>query len=44
MTRFRNHLVHINGQVDNHLVYQVIQEDLDDLDPFQKALLDWVGS
>lgn len=44
MSRFRNLLVHVYGQVDNRLVYQVIQEDLDDFDAFQQALLDWMGS
>jgi uncharacterized protein YutE (UPF0331/DUF86 family) len=44
MSRFRNLLVHVYGQVDNRLVYRVIQEDLDDLDAFQQALLDWMGS
>ena len=44
MTRFRNLLVHVYGQVDNRLVYQVMQEDLDDLDAFQQAILNWMGS
>lgn len=44
MSRFRNLLVHVYGQVDNRLVYRVIQEDLDDFDAFQQALLDWMGS
>ena len=44
MTRFRNLLVHVYGQVDNRLVYQVIQEGLDDLDTFQQDILNWMGS
>jgi uncharacterized protein YutE (UPF0331/DUF86 family) len=44
MSRFRNLLVRVYGQVDNRLVYQVIQEDLDDLEAFQQAILDWVES
>lgn len=44
MSRFRNLLVHVYGQVDNRLVYRVIQEDLDDFDAYQQALLDWMGS
>jgi uncharacterized protein YutE (UPF0331/DUF86 family) len=34
----------VYGQVDNRLVYQVIQEDLDDLEAFQQAILDWMES
>jgi uncharacterized protein YutE (UPF0331/DUF86 family) len=44
MSRFRNLLVRVYGQVDNRLVYQVIQEDLDDLEAFQQAILDWMES
>jgi len=42
MARFRNLLVHLYGQVDNNRVYQIIQEDLEDFDAFQQAILDWL--
>jgi len=42
MARFRNLLVHLYAQVDNQLVYRVVQDDLGDFDAFQRAILDWL--
>jgi uncharacterized protein YutE (UPF0331/DUF86 family) len=39
MARIHNLLVHLYGQVDNRQVYQVIQNDLSDLDNFRHAVL-----
>jgi uncharacterized protein YutE (UPF0331/DUF86 family) len=42
MARFRNLLVHLYGEVNNQRVYQVIQDDLGDLDKFQTAIIAWL--
>jgi uncharacterized protein YutE (UPF0331/DUF86 family) len=38
MARFRNMIVHLYWDVDNQKVYQIIQNDLDDLDAFRQAV------
>ncbi|MCS6906489.1 MAG: DUF86 domain-containing protein [Anaerolineales bacterium] len=43
MARFRNLLVHLYWQVDNRRVYQVIRDDLLDLEAFRQAILGWLG-
>lgn len=43
MARFRNLLVHLYWQVDNRRVYQIIQDDLGDLDAFRQQVLNWLG-
>jgi uncharacterized protein YutE (UPF0331/DUF86 family) len=43
MARFRNLLVHLYGDVDNARVYQIIQEDMGDLDVFQAAVIGWLN-
>jgi len=39
MARFRNLIVHLYWEVDDRRVYQVIQQDLDDLDAFRRQVL-----
>jgi uncharacterized protein YutE (UPF0331/DUF86 family) len=43
MARFRNLIVHLYWQVDNHRVYQIIQSDLVDLDIFRQQVLTWLA-
>ena len=43
MTRFRNLLVHLYWKVDNQRVYEIIQDDLGDLDTFRQQVSAWVG-
>jgi uncharacterized protein YutE (UPF0331/DUF86 family) len=43
MARFRNLLVHLYWKVDNQRVYQIIQNDLGDLDTFRQQVSAWVG-
>ena len=42
MARFRNLLVHVYSSVENSRVYQIIQEDLTDLDTFRQQVLAWL--
>jgi uncharacterized protein YutE (UPF0331/DUF86 family) len=42
MARFRNLLVHVYTRVDNSQVYQILQEDLTDLDTFRRQILAWL--
>ena len=44
MARFRNLIVHLYWKVDNHRVYEIIQEDLDDLDIFRQQISTWLTS
>ena len=43
MARFRNLLVHLYWRVDNRRVYEVITDDLGDLDAFSKQVLTALG-
>ena len=43
MARFRNLLVHLYWRVDNRRVYEVIRDDLGDLDAFSKQVLTTLG-
>lgn len=43
MARFRNLIVHLYWRVDNRRVYQIIQDDLSDLDAFRQQVLDWLA-
>ena len=43
MARFRNLLVHLYWRVDNRRVYEVITDDLGDLDAFSKQVLTTLG-
>lgn len=38
MARFRNLIVHLYWKVDNRQVYQIIKNDLDDLDTFRQQI------
>ncbi len=42
MARFRNLIVHLYWQVDDRRVYQVIQNDLADLDALRDQVLSWL--
>jgi uncharacterized protein YutE (UPF0331/DUF86 family) len=43
MARFRNLIVHLYWKVDNRRVYQIIREDLDDLDVFRQQVHTWLS-
>lgn len=44
MARFRNLLVHVYWQVDDRRVYQIIHENLGDLDVYCAQVARWVGA
>lgn len=44
MARFRNLLVHLYWQVDNHRIYQIIQDNLSDFDLFHDQIAAWLIS
>ena len=44
MARFRNLVVHLYWQVDNRRVYEIIEDNLDDLDMFRQQVLDWAST
>jgi uncharacterized protein YutE (UPF0331/DUF86 family) len=44
MARFRNLVVHLYWQVDNRRVYEIIGDNLDDLDMFRQQVLDWASA
>ena len=39
MAKFRNRLVHLYGEIDNHYVYQIIHEDLNDILEFRRNIV-----
>jgi uncharacterized protein YutE (UPF0331/DUF86 family) len=41
MARFRNLLVHLYWKVDDRRVYEVIHQDLGDLDTFRQQVSAW---
>jgi uncharacterized protein YutE (UPF0331/DUF86 family) len=43
MVRFRNRLVHIYWEIDNSLVYQILKEDISDLEAFMKYFTDFLN-
>ncbi len=43
MARFRNLIVHLYWRVDNRRVYQIIHDDLGDLDAFRQQVLTSAG-
>lgn len=43
MARFRNLIVHLYWQVDDRRVYQIIQNDLVDLDDLRRQVLNWLA-
>jgi len=40
MARFRNLIVHLYWKVDDRRVYQIIRDDLGNLDTFRQQVLD----
>lgn len=42
MARFRNMLVHLYWEVDDRRVYQILQNNLGDLDEFRRQVLAWI--
>ncbi len=42
MARFRNRLVHLYWDIDYGQVYDVIQNDLDDLEAFSHEVAEWL--
>jgi uncharacterized protein YutE (UPF0331/DUF86 family) len=42
MVRFRNRLVHLYWEVDDEIVYEVLQENLNDFGTFTKYVLNFV--
>lgn len=42
MVRFRNRLVHLYWEVDDHMVYQILQDNLRDFETFVDYVLDFI--
>jgi len=42
MARFRNRLVHIYREVDEELVYQILREDISDLEDFMEHFIEFL--
>ncbi|MCF8036514.1 MAG: DUF86 domain-containing protein [Desulfobacteraceae bacterium] len=40
MAKFRNRLVHLYGEIDDHAVYRIAREDLEDIEDFKTAILE----
>ncbi len=43
MTRFRNRLVHIYWNIDDEIIYEIIKEDLNDLDFFVEKFISFLN-
>ncbi len=43
MARFRNLIVHLYWKVDDMRVYEIIRNDLKDLDDFRRQIVVWLG-
>ena len=41
MTRFRNRLVHIYWDIDTDVVYQILQENIDDFRRIHEVIVDY---
>ena len=39
MAKFRNRLVHLYGEIDNHYVYEFLHNDLDDITSYRKIIM-----
>ena len=39
MAKFRNRLVHLYGEIDNHYVYKFLHNDLDDITSYRKIIM-----
>ena len=42
MARFRNRLVHIYWEVDNEVIYQILKEDISDLEKFTEYFTEFL--
>ena len=42
MVKFRNRIVHLYGEVDNHYVIDILKSKLDDFQTFRKATLNFM--
>lgn len=42
MVKFRNLLVHLYWQVDNHKVYQIIRDDIGDIEIYLKEISNYI--
>jgi len=42
MARFRNLLVHLYWQVDNHIVFRILKEEIQDLDDYVLNILEYL--
>ena len=43
MVKFRNRIVHLYGEVDNHYVIDILKNKLDDFQAFRKAILNFMN-
>jgi uncharacterized protein YutE (UPF0331/DUF86 family) len=43
MAQFRNRLVHLYWEIDDEVLYEVLQKDLGDFDIFVKHVLDYIA-
>jgi len=43
MARFRNRLVHIYWEVDDEMVYEILNQDINDIRTFLKAYLEFLN-
>jgi uncharacterized protein YutE (UPF0331/DUF86 family) len=44
MVQFRNRLVHLYWEVDEEIVYAILQNNLDDFDIFARYILDYMAN
>lgn len=42
MAKFRNRIVHLYGEVDNHYVIDILKTKFDDFQTFRKAILKYM--
>ncbi len=43
MTKFRNRLVHLYGEIDDQFVYEFLKNDVDDIRKFRKVIIQQYG-
>lgn len=44
MAKFRNRLVHIYWEVDNEVIYEIIQENIQDIEEFVAAFMKFISN
>ena len=44
MAKFRNRLVHIYWEVDNEVIYEILQEDIQDIKEFVAAFMKFLSN